>query len=271
MPRRRHHKSKGKGKQLAFRIGNIAAGGGKPFVMNSRTVNCVCAGQLRVSVTSAGDTAAFSLTSYSQPADPVATTTFSIAGTANNHPSEHVTAILLGYDRTRVVSALYRFDVRFVGVNSASKDFVFAYKFGMDSAAALLLTAGDVTVDGWKDMRQSKAWVWKRFSAINAGGSMYPSQGRVEVRIPSIYRLGEALSKSIRSTATAIEDYTAVLDDSGANVAAIIPLLHIVVMTIDGTAFLAGDVVVDVTVFQRVKFEKKTDTADMIDEADQTS
>lgn len=270
MPYRRTRRTNYRSRQLRFRIGNIGAGGGRPINENTRTIKTVTASQFAVSATTAGDTGIFELTQFGTPASMPATTTFAERGTAANHPSEHPLMVTATWKTARVLSVMYRFDIRFVGTNSASKDFVFAYKFGTESTAAIVLTAGTPTIDNWKDMRQSRGWVWKRFSAINAGGSMYPSQGRVEVKVPSVMDLTKKMFEHVQLDLPWEDELEMTVSDAG-NTSTVRPFLHIVIMTIDGTAFAAGDVVFDTTVFQKVKLSRGVLTADMIDEADQVT
>lgn len=255
-------------RQIAFRTGNVSAGGGRPIVQFNRHIHTVVAGQLLVSATTAGDTGAFNICNWSNAADLSQSTSFSSGGTGSNHPSEHEAVIALGYDRSRVLSALYRFDVRFKGTGTATKDFIFAYKFSTVNTTVFTMTAGTVTIDNFKDIRQSPGWVWQRFSAINSGGSIYPSQGRVEVRIPSIFQLGERLSSGIDVTATDEDNYSATISDGNNDPNKNI-FLHIVCMTIDGVAWSAGDVAIDVTIYQKVKISRSQDQIEMVEEADQ--
>ncbi len=257
--------------QLKFRTGQKSASGGVPFNQRTKIIDTTCAGQLGNSITTAGDTCAFLCTNWSNPCDPFANTTFDVRGTVGNHPSGHLEAVAGGYDLSRVISAMYKFDIRWTGTDNAAKDFIFAYKFGIGSAAAIVLTAGDPAgVDNWKDMRQSRGWAYTQFSATNRGGSVYPSQATVRVKIPDMWRLTEKLFMNDASQVN-IEETRGVIDDSGANNPVIGPFLHIVVMTIDGTALEVSppDIIIDLTCYQRVHLSRNISTVEMIDEADQ--
>ncbi len=253
-------------RQLRFRTGQIGAGGSRPINEHSRTITTVCASQFGVSATTAGDTGTFDLTQWGQPCSMASSTTFAEQGTGANHPSEHPEIVAGGWDEARVLSSMYRFDIRFVGTDSAKKDFVFAWKFGTASTAAIVLTALDVTIDAWKDIRQSRGWVWKRFSGTNSGGSVYPSQGRVEIKVPSVWKLAQGLEEDEIEW----QDLQILVQDA-TTTAVIRPFLHVVILAIDGTAFLANDVKFDITVFQKVKLYRNQGADEMVDEADQVT
>ncbi len=261
-------------RQLRFRAGNVNAAGGQPINAMSRIIKTITAGAFGTTITTAGNTGIFDIAQMGTPAD-MPTTTFTVLGTALNHPSEHPEMLTSGFETARVLSSLYRFHVRFRGTNSASKDFVFAYKFGPVSTsagpAAGVFTAGDATViDYWKDMRQSRGWVWHRFSATNTGGSSYASQGLVEVRVPSVLRLANKLFDDVELTAPMVELLEMNITDA-ANVTGIRPFLHVAIFGVEGIAFAANDVWTEVEVFQTVKISRSITNAQMIDEADQVS
>ncbi len=260
-------------RQLKFRTGNFsAAGSSKILVPRTKTIKTVCASQFSVTVTTCGNNSAFDITNWSIPADPLSAGTsandFQIRGVPNNHPSEHPQLVQLGYLRARVVDALYRFDVRFTGADSAAKDFVFAYKFSpVITLTSLVHTASTVGVDNWKDMRQSRGWVWQRFSATGGGGSVYPAQGRVQVRVPDVWALITRLNTA-EQTELEIEATQSTIGDNLLN-AAKRCFLHVCVLSIDGTSFAANDVIIDLTLFQTVHVSRQIANDVMIDEADQ--
>lgn len=257
-------------RQLKFRTGQIGAAGGRPINEHSRTIRTVTAGVIGVSATTAGDTGVFDLSQIGTPADMPATTTFATLGTSANHPSEWPEIIAGGWEAGRCLNSMYRFNIRFRGTNSATKDFVFAYKFGIASTAAIVLTAGDVTIDAWKDMRQSRGWVWQRFSGTNTGGSVHASQGIIQVKVPSVYRLAEKLFDQGDLTES-VENQLEMPIQDAATTATLRPFLHIAVFTVEGVAFTASDVMIEITVYQKVKLMRGINVEDMIDEADQVS
>ncbi len=269
--RRRRRKSK-KSKQFRFRMGQFGPSGGKPLVPNSKIYKCVTASQIAVSATTAGDTGCYSIGNYNQPLEFHTTTSFT-GGDLHRHPSGHEQAIAQGFATARVMKTLYRFDVRFIGTSAADKDFVFAYKFGTDTTAAATIGSTTTTVELWNDMRQTRGWVWKRFSGTESGGSEYPSAGTVIVKVPHVSKLILAMHKNlstggsditIMDTVTPIND---VADETAEATRSV--FLHILVMTVDGQALVAKDIVIDVTCYQTVKLMRPVNNAQMIDEGDE--
>lgn len=250
MPYRR---SKRRDRQFRFRTNQISAAGGQPATPNSRTLKTVVCGNMICSGTTCGDEAAFNCLDWSAAADPDSSS-WTMAGTPNNRPSGHGAILADGYDKVRVLNAMYRFTVRFKGGNDVLQDYVIAYRFEEESAAIFTFTAGTVGIDNWKDLRQSRGWVWKRFSASNSGGSIYPTSGEIIVRIPNVQRLARYYDKT-NVTANTRGDYEHVIT-SGADSATSAFFLKFIVMTIDGVALTAGDVQVDIDVFQKIKVWK---------------
>ncbi len=269
--------------RLAFRSANIAsltAAGSKPLVPRTRTLTTRVASSLINSGTTAGDTAAFDCLNWSSAADPSSTTSFTVAGTALNHPEEHEQAISVGFNSSVILSAKYDFDVRWTGAATPETDFIFAWKFGHVNTAAAVLTAGTTTIDLWNEMRMTAGWRWRKFTAILAAGSKFKSARKISVNVPSMIKLWKAHHKDIpvhHSDDNALVQGNMVqpIDDSGVNttVSALNLFLHIMVFDMEGTALTAGDIRVDVTVTQRVRVIRSAHVtqADMIDEADQVS
>ncbi len=255
--RRPRRRTKRRSRVTAFRVGQINAAGGRPVTPHSRTVRTVTAGSLLCTGTTAGDECAFNIIDWSAPADPDVTT-FSIAGTSDNRPSGHAEILADGYDRVKVLSSMYRFNVRFKGTEAAGKDFIFAYRFQQGSAAILTHTAGDITIDNFKDLRQSRGWVWKRMSATHSGGSVHPSATQFEVRIANPGKLAWKMNPTTGGSDFTRHDLTHAIS-ANANSADIDYFLHILVLTIDGIALVAGDIQIDVDVFQKIRIWKTVD------------
>ncbi len=252
--RRTSRRSKRDSRQIAFRVGRINAAGGRPVVTQSRTLKSVTCGQLVCTGATCGDESTFAIGDWSAPADPETGGTFTLAGTANNHPSGHVELVADGFDTVMVLSSMYRFNVRFVGDDNEGQDFVFAYRFSVNSTNILTHTAGAIGIDNFKDMRQSRGWVWKRMSATHSGGSVHPSAQQFQVRIPNVKKLIKKFNDDDITDIT-YKDYRHVLTDAAAT-CAVNAFLHICVMTIDGVALTAGDIHIDVDVFQKVRVWK---------------
>ncbi len=250
-------------RQLRFRGGEINAAGGRPINPYTRTIKTVCAANFLCSATTAGDVMGFEVAQFGTPCSPTYNVTFSEQGTLLNHPSEHPEIVAGGWKEARVLSSMYRFDLRNVNL-VGSEPWIFAYKFGISAAAPMVFTAGDITIDNWKDMRQSRGWVWKRMSGSTGGGSVYPSEGRIEVKVPSVWRLyAKLLDTEID------EEGLQMLVQDAADNPTLRAWLHVLVMSIDGGALAAGDISMDVTIYQNVLLTRSTQTAEMIDEADQ--
>lgn len=266
--RRRRRKRKRVDRQMQFRLGNINPAGGRPIIPNTKTYTSVCGGQYACSGTTAGDTGALDLTNYNQPVQLI-TTSFT-GGDTERHGTGHVQLTADGFDRAVVLSAYYRFDIRFVGTSAVDKDFVFAYKFNVSSSAAAVFTAGTTTVEVWNDMRATRGWVWKRFSGTESGGSIYPSQGTVIVKIKSVPKLVLNMNRLDQDTdVTYPGDVMQRIDDLAAtDTTSLRGFLHFCVFTIDGTVLTAADIVIDITSYKKTKVSRALTQAGMIDEGD---
>ncbi len=258
MPRRRRRRRKGKrsrkeARLLRFRMNQINAAGGAPVTPSSRIVRTVASSNIFHPGTTAGADAVFNIMDWSTPADPV-TTGFTQAGTALNKPSGFDQILADGYDRVRVLSSMYRFNIRFRGDDNVAQDWIFGYKFNTSSSLIFTHTAGTIAIDNFKDLRQSRGWVWQRMSAIGAGGSVYPTTKQVNVRISNVQKLAKAQTR-VSGTDHTWHDYGHAIT-AGADSADVNSFLVITVMTIDGIALSLSDVQIDIDVFQKVKVWK---------------
>ncbi len=260
--------NRNKKRQLRFRMGLLSAVGKKPLRALQTFFVSIAGANFQVLAVTAGNTGVWDITNWSDPTTGVGDHDLSLLSTAATHPSEHETAVALGYTTSRVMSSMYRFDIRFAGTDLATKDFIFAYKFANVSTNSLVWTAGVTTIDNWVDIRQSRGWVWKKFSASSAGGSVWPSAARVEVKIPSVYALVKNMQLAIGDEVD-INDLRCVINDTARTTAAQTAFLHVAIFTMDGTAFAAGDVRFDMDLFQRVKLMNEVDGGELVEEADQ--
>lgn len=269
MPRRRQNrKRKREIRQLNYRAGKWNAAGGVKISPNSRTIKTITCTQFGVVATTAGDTMAFNIVDWSAPATPESGGTFLNRGDAANlnpKPHNHVEVLADGYDTARVISALYRFHVRYIATDSGAKDFIFAYRFSTtkDSGYSSVFTAGNVTIDFWKELRQSYGWVYHRMSSTHAGGSEYPSTKTIDVRIPSIIALTRKLHNVTTEIGTNEMSHAITIAVDSAEVDL---FLHVMIMGIDGTGFVANDVIMDLDVYQHVKVRKLLAQAELIKE-----
>ncbi len=268
MPRRKRRSKKRSYKRkdknlLKFRTGNVApAGRGKPFIPTTKTYNARCVTSIVNSSTTSGDIGQFRVGEYNLPLTFQANETFTFEGTvvesSAKHPTGHAEAIAQGYDVAEVLSCLYRFTIRFQGTDAAAKDYVFAYKFTNDIAIVdeVAFTAGVLSVDQWHNMQMTRAWTWKRFSGVNSGGSIWPSSGVVEVRIPSCAKLSYAMNKEL-TTDTLIHPMRFPIVDSTTLGASELPCsLVFCIFTSNGIALAAADMIIEIDWFGKVRLAR---------------
>lgn len=272
--RRAKPRRKAKARQIAFRTGHVSASGrGKPFISNTKSYFARCATTVVNSGTSSGDIGTFDIREYNMPLNMSEKLTWAYAGTATTeglrHPTGHTDAIAQGFDTATVKSVMYRFNVQWTGTGGPLKNYVFAYKFAPNSfIAEPVLTAGASIVNEWNDMRQSRGWVYKRFSGTGVGGDIYPSGGIIDVKIPSVAKLCYAFAKG-----------QPVSDDQNVNNPFDMPIhdttslnqepkygcfLHFVVLNPSGQAMTAQDITVDIDWFAKCVLHRKKIEADMI-------
>jgi len=256
----------GRVSQLKFRSGKIAAGGGRGLSPASATYNFVVADQVRVTGTTAGDTMSLSCGNYSDPGFAVAAT-FSVGGTGGNRPSGHAQAIALGYDRSMILAKQWVFHIR---TASGQRNYLFAYKFSIDSSASMIMTAGTVTIDNFKDMRQSKGWTYKLMSSEGVGSGVNKDSAIVKVDMKSYVKLAKTMLKPGALELNYPSDYQAALNTTRTLPSADI-FLHFLIMDIDGVALDAASIIIDMTIYGKVRVSREVDIADIIDEAVQVS
>ncbi len=273
MPRRprRRRMSKRDRKQLAFRTHMISPAGGKAFTQQTKTYRCSTAARWAVSGTTAGDSAVLGIGNYNQPLSLVNNTTFGLIGTVGTgqHPSGHAEAIQLGFDRALILSVFYRFAISFAGTSAIGKDFVFAYKFSPSASIVDFTTftaGGAANPDHWADIRVSKGWVYKEFSGTESGGSIWPSQAVVNIRVPDCPKLTRALEK-FQTTTFGVPEMSSDIGDTTDSPAVQADIIF-GIFTKDGTAFTAGDVVIDATCYQKVLLTRQLVFGDLVDEVD---
>lgn len=270
MPRRR--KSRKRSRQFAFRTGKISASGGKPIIASTRGFTTVCAGSLTTMV-NRGSLCAFELTGFDAPCDPVGgvsgNNTFNIKGSDENHPNGHEELVADGYQAVQVYSKFFRFDIRFRGSDLSAQDFVFAYKFNAEATIPMDFSTELRAIDNWKDLRQSRGWVWKQMSATHSGGSIHPSAARVEVKVPNVRKLTKALQTATLTSVTSAEEYKVVLNDAGVNNSTKRAFLWIACFTIDGIPFGEEAVQIDTTIYMKCRAFRDFGKGQMIEEAGQ--
>lgn len=95
-------------------------------------------------------------------------------------------------------------------------------------------------------------------SATHSGGSIWPSAKQIEVRIPNIGKLAWRMNPTTGGSDFTRHDLTHGIT-TGAVSGNIDCFLHIMVMTVDGVALAAGDIQIDVDVFQKIRIWKIVD------------
>lgn len=229
-----------------------------------------------VSATTAGDFATFRVGEYNLPLSVTGNETFTFEGTvaesSAKHPTGHADALAQGYDTAEVKACSYRFTVRFAGTDSGTKDWVFAYKFGTDPDVSneVAFTAGVLSVDQWHNMQMTRSWTYRRFSAINSGGSIWPSSGIINIPVPSVPKLQYAMNKHVEQNDDVSNNPNRfdILDGTTVGVSELPTHLHWCVFTSNGTPFAAGDVVVEIQWTGRVNLQRRLLDENIIENLD---
>lgn len=273
MPRNRRYKRRDYQKrQLKFRSGQLdATGSGKPWTPHTKTIKDVASASFTSS--DVGDTKhgvhyVFNPQDYNMPFNT--TNGFGLDDLGSlpkrNHPSKHTNALADLYKLVSVKDCMYRFTIKNgIANGTVGEDYVFAYKFAGDfSVTSPDFTDATTVQDFWADMRCSSGWVYRRFSGTQAGGSLWPAAGIIDVKIPSMAKLAYALNEG-----TAIEDqedpFLVVLDDANVIKFADIPFaLHILIFQVNGTNAPDGTWDLDVDYFCTAKLMRNTPVAELI-------
>ncbi len=264
----RKRSRKRKNRQLNFRTGKFNAAGAKKISPNSRTIKSITSNNFTSLAVSnpdevAGCNMAFSITNWSKPATPT-TTEFTTEGTVLKPvPHNHVEILSDGYDSVQVLSAYYRFNVRYTATDSGAKDWIFAFKFGTVSTAADSLKIGAEAIDAWKSQRQSYGWVYHRMSSTHSGGAQYPSTKTIGIKIPNVGKLVRKLH--VVHTEIGSDDLSHAIT-AGADASAVLAFLHIMVLNIDGVEMATDDIRIDLDVYQTVRVRKLQAQAELIQE-----
>ncbi len=277
-------------RQTLFRTGGVAAAGkGRPFNPKTKSFNSVVTGGFvpNINTSLSGQVWVWCPNTYNFPLEDLATThgagSTPTSGTSNItlddtyvHPTGHEECIAMLYTEAEVTSAYYRMSFSWRGTENPQEDCIFAYKFSNEAVVSDydFTIANTVARHQWHHMRMTKGWVWKRFSATQAGGSIYPSAGVIEIRIPKVRELAYGLHKhTFEASGEALQGsmYTHTIADGTTVHLPEFPIyLHCMVFTQAGThATQVEDWVIDVDLFQNVKTSRNnTGNAIMIDEPD---
>lgn len=274
MPRRGRRRSSKATRLFKYRTGQYTPGGkGKGFRTYRKVYRCVTTDRWECSGTTSGDTAVLMIGNYNQPLSLASqNTTFTLPGTTGTgqHPSGHSQALQFGFDKAYVISSYFKFEIAFIGddaVENVKKDFVFWYKFSKNSTAMAVfdpIATSTKTIDFWADMRVSRGFVWKQFSATHSGGSSWPSSATVNIKIPSCGKLTRYFNAE-GTTIIGRKDMTSVLSASTAQ-PVVKSFLHFGVFTKTATALTAGDITIDATCYQKVLLIRDFSALDDVDE-----
>lgn len=262
--RRRRRRKTRNYKQLAWRTGKYNAAGGKKISPNSKTIRSITCNHFSTLAATdrQGCTMSFNIVDWSKPATPD-TSTFTTNGTVTKPvPHNHAEVLLHGYTIGRVLSAMYRFNIRYTATSSGAKDWVFAYKFGSSATAAETWVTKDESIDAWKSMRQSFGWTYKRMSSTHEGGSIYPSSAIIKIDIPNVRQLTKKLIPNVEHEQQVYEHTLT----AGSNSAEIDCFLHIAVFHMDGEDMASDSIRMDLDTYQTVRVRKNFGTANMIGE-----
>ncbi len=278
---------------VAFRIGNVGPAGGKPFTPHSKTYKCKCSNNGFITAPAApgnttsviGGVGVFNILDYNLPISTLAANGVgAIIGSyteniADVHPSGHEEAEVDEFESAQVMSCMYRFTVWDTGTSSRGDNWVFAYKFAEhhDTSDYDFGANGNTTsalgFNQWPHMRMTRGWTWKRFSGSSNGGSIWPSNGVIEIKIPSVGKLTYALqeksldtsSKLDRVNPLAVKIASSATPETGA-VGLNAHLHWVIFQTDDSTGISTGDYKLDIDYFATVKLTRPIDASEMIDE-----
>lgn len=275
MPRRNY-----RSRQLAFRTRGInAAGSGKPWQPLTKKVKSVTHDTWISKGTVANQIAIHAILAVGNWTAPLWSTqnhkhfcTAGLQGTARNNMFTN--AINDSYTQVKVLSSMYRFTIRFTGSNNAGSDFIFAYMFSYTGLKdGELDTSDEVKVQQlWLEMRGSRGWVWRRFSGINSGGSIFPSSGIIDIKVPNV----PALARKMNPGQQGYGDGLSGLDDGkDPHLQALLnvnpppstdwPLfLHVFIMKPNGNDLILDEITVDVACFQDSRLYRNDITGDLV-------
>lgn len=258
----------------AFRLGNRAPSGrGKPFTPHTKTYNCVTSARIKdgLQANQMGFSNVYDLTAWNMPLLGINGENLIQIG-QQRHPTGHRAAEIDLFVEAEIKSSMYRFTIWFVGTaQTAREDFVFAYKFANQGSNAdySFTTAGGAGTIQWLDMRQSRGWIWKRMSATNAGGSIWPSAAIVEVKVPHMGNLVYGLNEGVKKV-TGSSPLSVIINDGVANtVSELQGFLHVMCFNLNDIAWdTATNVLIDVDHFAHVKLTRTQISTEMLEEAE---
>lgn len=283
MPRKRSRNGNYKGKQLSFRLNKVnATGSGRPWKPKTKMVRSVTSTlwkNLAGEATEIGAHVAslfIDLTQWNAPLRYSAQASFIIMPGLSNEqaPNNHDDAVADLYLHAVIKKSMYRLTVRATpGV--ATKDFVVMWRFCKDNDVALVPSQSvGSALATFNNIKMSSGWVWRRFSGNQSGGSIYPSSGIIDIKVPSVPRLVHGLNEGLQVAAPTVSGQNQVGSDTGVLVSTTAPpsvaflkgYILLVFMKLDGSLLVDDEVQIDAMHYMTAQLSYPNSTADNIDE-----
>ncbi len=135
----------------------------------------------------------------------------------------------------------------------------------MSTAVAVTPTTTALQDKLWQDIRNNGEWEYRRFSGNDTGGSIYPSHGLIRIDESNVHRLVHGLNESIETFSVSdVNEYRHIIADTIYSVNE--PVLKayiqmIVLQPYNAGDLVADDFVMDVTILQRVRVYRDTQTS----------
>lgn len=259
----------------AFRVGQVAAGGGKPLFPYIQQYDCKTTTTFSCGTapgTVSGGSWAWELGNYNTPVrfKSAAGVLVSGAPMLNRHPTGHVEALELGYNDALVVESHYRLVVTHTAANDADETFIVAYKFSASNSIAELTTGlatSDLTLELENDLYMTRGWTWQRFSATHAGGSVFPATGVMKIDIDYVPHLSMLLHQADAAEDNDWTQFKTPIADAVTG-PALTGNLIMCCFHANGTPMPLGTVTFQVSCNQKVIVYRSISTAELIDEGD---
>ncbi len=250
-------------RQVKWRTGQMAPAGGPLFNFASKRIRSLCVNQLENGL-SFGPMFSLAFMNWTDPAEIVAqqpAVTWTEAF-QNLHPDQFDAVVQAGYDRSTVLSTMFRVFVNYKGTNNAAKDFCVAYRFMPGSAMGeTSITTKALAQQAWRDIRMTGGWTYHRYSASQTGGHASPSAGSFVINVADTIKLASEMLVTDLA-ATGANEFSALISD-GHHVSVVEGFIHILIVSFIGEQLAAGDIVLDIECFQTVLVERNVEAAEL--------
>lgn len=257
--RRRSYKGRGD-KLLAFRTGSIAVGGGKAFTPKTKTYTAKVTAAFQTTGDPGCCMVSFSPQEYSIPLAQHQIYGLAYNGSAFRHPTGHRLARSNVYSTAKVLACSYRIMVTLQGVSDPTNGFIVAHKFTHDATIAQETPiASGATLEFFQEMRMTKSWTYKRFSGVQSGGSIFPTDGYIHIKVPSVPKLSYGMNHQAIGAEDNDPFKRPIIDTTTTTItSAERPLyLVVVVFAVDGQTLAAGEIHLEVDWVGKVKLYKQ--------------